>query len=73
MVATLTVPASIEKVILDFDGRVEPFDKYSVGRELNAARDALVDPTDSENCGAWAEVLAFALETGPHNQNSWNS
>jgi lysyl-tRNA synthetase class 1 len=73
MVSTLTVPASLEKVVLDYDEREEPFDKYSVGRELNSARDALVDATDSENCGAWAEVLAFALETGAHNQNPWNS
>jgi hypothetical protein len=72
MTDTLTVPPSLEEIVQRYDAKEEPFDKFSIGGELKTARGALVDPPESENLGAWAEVLAFVLETGQH-ENPWNS
>jgi lysyl-tRNA synthetase class 1 len=72
MTTAFAVPASLEEIIQRFDAREEPFNEFSVSGELNAARGALVEPTDAESLGAWAEVLAFALATDRH-ENPWNS
>jgi lysyl-tRNA synthetase class 1 len=72
MTTTLTVPASIEEIIQRYDAKEEPFTEFNIGGELNAARIALIDPSEPENLGAWAEVLAFGLATGRH-ENPWNS
>lgn len=68
----LTVPASIEEVVQRYDKKDEPFTEHNVVAELSAARQALVDPSDAERAGAWAEVLAFGLAAG-HHENPWNS
>jgi hypothetical protein len=72
MTTSLTVPDSLEKIVQRYDAKEESFTKFDIGGELNAARTALVDPSDPEKLGAWAEVLAFALATGQH-ENPWNS
>lgn len=72
MTAALAVPASLEEIIQRFDATTEPFDEYAVSRELNGARAALVDLSDADKLGAWAEVLAFALAKDRH-ENPWNS
>ncbi|QDF39105.1 DUF4209 domain-containing protein [Bradyrhizobium symbiodeficiens] len=68
----LTVPALLEEIIQRFDAREEPFNEFTIGGELKAARGALTQPSDAENLGAWAEVLAFALTSDRH-ENPWNS
>jgi lysyl-tRNA synthetase class 1 len=68
----LTVPVSLEEIVQRYDGKEGPFTEFDIGRELNAARSALIDPSEPEKLGAWAEVLAFALATGQH-ENPWNS
>jgi lysyl-tRNA synthetase class 1 len=60
----LTVPASIEAVIQDFDRSACPFDVHAVGQALATARTALGQVGDAENIGAWSEVLAFTLAEG---------
>jgi lysyl-tRNA synthetase class 1 len=72
MTITLTVPASLEEIVQRYDAKEEPFDEFSIGGELKTARGALVDPAEPEFFGAWAEVLAFSLATGEH-ENPWNS
>jgi hypothetical protein len=72
MTITLTVPAALEEIVQRFDARAEPFTEFDIGAELNAARRALIDPSEPDNLGAWAEVLAFGLATGRH-ENPWNS
>jgi len=68
----LTVPASMEEIIQHYDAMGEPFTQHHISSELNAARGALVDLSRAEFDGAWAEVLAFALDTDSHG-NPWNS
>jgi len=72
MTPTLTVPASLEEIVQRYDAKEEPFNEFIISGELNPARSALIDPTGPESLGAWAEVLAFALATGRH-ENPWNS
>ena len=68
----LTVPASLEEIVHRYDSKEEPFTVFEISGELNAARAALIEPSEAENTAAWAEVLAFALATGAH-ENPWNS
>jgi lysyl-tRNA synthetase class 1 len=72
MTTMLTVPASLEEIVQRYDAKGEPFTEFDVGGELKSARSALVDPPEPESLGAWAEVLAFALATGQH-ENPWDS
>lgn len=69
---TLTVPSPLEAIVQLYDKKQEPFDEFKIGGELTAARNALIKPSENENVGAWAEVLAFGLATGRH-ENPWNS
>jgi Domain of unknown function (DUF4209) len=73
MTTALAVPASLEEIVQRYDAKEEPFTEFDIGGELNAARNALIGPSEPETCGAWAEGLAFALATGQHNENPWNS
>jgi hypothetical protein len=68
----MPVPASIEDIVRRYDAKEEPFNEFTVSGELGAARGALVDPSQPDILGAWAEVLAFGLATGRH-ENPWNS
>jgi lysyl-tRNA synthetase class 1 len=72
MTTVLTVPASLEEIVQRYDAKEEPFTEFDIGGELNAARSALIDPSDPEKLGAWAEVLSFGLATDQH-ENPWNS
>jgi len=72
MTTTLTVPASLEEIVQRYDAKEEPFDEFPIGGELKTARGALINPSEPEHLGAWAEVLAFALATGQH-ENPWNT
>jgi hypothetical protein len=73
MTTTLTVPASLEEIVQHYDAKEEPFTDFDIGGALKSARNALIDPPKAENLGAWAEALAFALATGHHHENPWNS
>ena len=73
MTIALTVPAPLEEVVQCFDGREDPFTEYDVGSELKAARGKLTDPSEAENLGAWAEVLAFALSAEPGSDTPWGT
>jgi Domain of unknown function (DUF4209) len=72
MTQAFTVPDPLEAIIQRYDAKELPFDEFAIGGELKEARGALVNPSESEHLGAWAEVLAFALATGQH-ENPWNS
>ncbi|KRQ92558.1 DUF7380 domain-containing protein [Bradyrhizobium valentinum] len=72
MTAQLSVPAVLEEIVQRYDAKEEPFDEFAISGELNAARKALIDPSEAESVGAWAEVLAFALSADRH-ENPWNS
>jgi hypothetical protein len=69
----LAVPPAIEAVIQHFDALDKSFTEFDVSRDLNVARTALEEPTDAENAGACAEILAFALSQGPDHVNPWNT
>ena len=69
----VTVPTSLEEIILRFDASENQFSEFDVSRDLNAARAALKEPTPDENLGAWSEVLAFALSGGRDHENPWNT
>jgi len=72
MTTALAVPASLEEIVQRFDAKAEPYNEFAVSGALNAARGTLSQPSDAETLGAWAEVLAFGLATGRH-ENPWNS
>jgi hypothetical protein len=65
------VPPSLEEIVQRYDIRGEPFTIHDISRDLIAARNVLVDPSEAEKFGAWAEALAFALAAGRH-ENPWN-
>jgi lysyl-tRNA synthetase class 1 len=69
----LIVPLTIEDVIQRFDNSEKTFTEFDVSAELAAARNALDEPSEAENAGAWSECLAFALTKGPHHENPWNT
>lgn len=69
----LVVPASIDAIINDFDGRDEPFSSMDVYSALCTARQNLKEPSPEENTGAWAEVLAFGLAATEHNEKPWGT
>jgi hypothetical protein len=62
MTTTLAVPATLEGIVQRYDAKEESFTEFDISGELNAARNALIDPSEHENLGAWAEVLAFGLQ-----------
>jgi Domain of unknown function (DUF4209) len=68
---TLTVPPSLDEIVRSYDIKEEPFTVHDISRDLIAARNVLVDPSEAEKFGSWAEALAFALATGRH-ENPWN-
>jgi lysyl-tRNA synthetase class 1 len=72
MTTTLAVPESLEAIVRRYDAKEEPFTEFDIGGELAAARNTLNNVSEPESLGAWAEVLAFALATGQH-ENPWNS
>lgn len=72
MTTALMVPTPLEEILQRFDAKEEPFNEFTIGGEIKTARGALTEPSDAENLGAWAEVLAFALATDRH-ENPWNS
>jgi lysyl-tRNA synthetase class 1 len=69
----LIVPPSVEDLIGKFDRGGAPIDELEVKAALAAARQALVNPSEAENLGAWAEVLAFALVGARHHSSPWNT
>ena len=70
MTAELVVPPAIEAVIAKFEAASAPFGEQEVQQALGTARSALINQTDAENLGAWAELLAFALRDNGTNSSS---
>lgn len=69
----LTIPASIEAVIAEFDAQVGGYDCGTVHSALCAARATLGTPTPEESAGAWSEVLAFGLAGTEHFEKPWGT
>ena len=69
----MIVPPEIEEVIQGFDQEQSPFTVRDVHKGLSKARQALQNPTDEKNFGAWAEVLAFALVTSSSGVSPWGT
>jgi hypothetical protein len=69
----LLVPPVIEAIIQQFDQAKAPFTEFDVQRALGNARRSLHNPTEAENFGAWAEVLAFALASGRLSASPWGT
>jgi hypothetical protein len=61
----LLIPNAIEIVVQEFNHAKTPFTVLDVQQTLSKARKSLQNPTNSENYGAWAEVLAFTLTCTP--------
>lgn len=73
VVPDLTIPPAIEAVIQDLDHAEAPFDEHGVQQALGKARSSLQSPTASENFGAWAETLAFALVDTRMHASPWGT
>src|SRR5258707_377022 len=65
-------PDAIEQVVQRFNATDTPFTEHDVSRDLTAARNSLVSPSEAENAAAWSDALAFAL-TPPQHENPWNT
>lgn len=66
------IPPSIDAVILAFDESSNRFAEYDVCQKLGEARKTLQNPTEQDDFWAWAEILAFALQTD-QEPNPWSS
>jgi hypothetical protein len=73
MATDLVVPPSIEAVIQQFERADRLFDEGDVKSRLIEARQSLVEPSPGEGLGAWAELLAFALEPDARRSSPWNT
>ena len=73
MPQSLTVPSPIDAVIRRFDQADRPITIGEIHSGLSAARKECLQPTEAENLGAWAEVLAFALCEGVANRSPWGT
>jgi hypothetical protein len=69
----LVVPPDIEAVVADYNTRTDAYTVMDIYSALCTARQALENPTRSENSGAWAEVLAFGLTGTEHNEKPWGT
>jgi lysyl-tRNA synthetase class 1 len=69
----LIIPAAIEAVIQDLERAAAPFDEHGVQQVLSKARGTLQNPSESENFGAWAETLAFALVDTRMHTSPWRT
>lgn len=61
MQTNLVVPPTVEETIQSFEQAEAPFTVLDVQQALSKARQELQNPTEAENFGAWAEILAFTL------------
>ncbi len=69
----LVVPPAIEEQVQAFDRATSPFSEHDVEQALGKARRTLQDATESEKLGAWAEVLAFALDESRMHHSPWGT
>lgn len=67
------IPTAIDRLIHEFDSKESSFNELDVQQALNVARASLVDPTEGENFGAWAEVLAFSLVANRAGEGPWGT
>ncbi len=72
MSRALKVPSSIEEIIQYFDASKEAIDELALSERIGKVRNALADPSEAERAGAWAEALAFALQSGGE-RSPWNT
>jgi lysyl-tRNA synthetase class 1 len=69
----LTIPPTIEEEIAKIDrGGAVPNERM-VHQALASARNALSDPGEENNLGAWSEVLAFALMGDCRRSGPWGT
>lgn len=73
MTINLVVPANIERVIQEFDQKTSHFNELEVQSALAQSRSSLQEPSEAENHGAWAEILAFSLTTNLHKGSPWGT
>ena len=73
MTETLLIPPLIDEVIQRFDQSHAPFTVHNVDQALSKARRELQNPTETENFGAWTEILAFALVGNRTDTSPWGT
>ena len=73
MNSELVVPQTIEEVIRVHDTVNGSFRELELKAELTAARSKLEKPSQAENLGAWAEILAFALTPSRTGASPWRT
>ena len=73
MPANLVIPPAIEEVILSFEQAETPFAVHDVHQALVKARQELQNPTEAENFGTWAEILAFTLVGSRTEASPWGT
>jgi hypothetical protein len=69
----LVIPPLVDAVIQDFDRAQAPFTEHDIQQALGKARGALQSPSEPESFGAWAEILAFALDDTRMSESPWGT
>lgn len=69
----LTIPSTIEEEIAKIDRGGAACDEHMVRQALTSARQALSNPGEQEDLGAWSEVLAFALMGDRRRSGPWGT
>jgi len=67
------VPAAIEAIIAEHDGRSGVVEELALQGALAKARSELKDPTEKQNLGAWLEIMSFSLMAARHAPSPWGT
>ncbi|MDT3683737.1 MAG: hypothetical protein RO009_01680 [Pseudorhodoplanes sp.] len=73
MTEEFDIPATIEAVVQDFEGRSTPFAEVEVHSALANARAALQEPVGEANLGAGIEIMSFGLSPGRNGPSPWGT
>jgi Domain of unknown function (DUF4209) len=73
MTEEIAVPAAIDEVLYDFNGREVAFTELGVYQALAKARTQLKDIPDDQNLGAWSEIMAFSLMPDRSGRGPWKT
>ena len=69
----ITIPPAIEEEIAKINHGGAACDEHTVHQALATVRNALSNPKEEDNLGAWSEVLAFALMAYPRQSGPWGT
>lgn len=70
---TIAVPAQIERVVMEFDARTDPFEAADVNQALSPVASALGELPEAEHRGRLAEWAAFNFMPCHQRPDPWGT